>query len=416
MDAASEIKDKLNIEDVVGEYVQLKRAGRNYKGLSPFGNEKTPSFMVSPDKGIWHDFSTGKGGSIFGFIMEMEGVDFRGALEILARKAGVELKSYSSGDSKRKEKALEALSLAKNYYQHCLVSSSTALDYVKKRGISRQTLIDFGFGYSPSDGHRLADYLASKGVEVSTMQDTGLITKRTGSPFDMFRGRLMIPLGDAMGQTVGFTARQIVDDKESPKYINTPATLLYDKGRQVFGLAQAKEAIRKSGFVVIVEGNLDVTTSHQVGVKNVVAAAGTALTANHLKSLSRYANDLRICFDGDSAGQNATERAILLAISAQLKLSVIEIGNAKDPDELIQKSPDLWASAVSGPSIYGMDWLIERYAKQHDLDSADGKKQFSTIALKAVSGLDDAVEERALSTGNSPKTWHISNCSPAKNV
>jgi DNA primase len=394
MDAASEIKDKLNIEDVVGEYVQLKRSGRNYKGLSPFGNEKTPSFMVSPDKGIWHDFSSGKGGSIFGFIMEMEGVDFRGALEVLARKAGVELKNFQGNNSKKKDEGLAALSLAKNFYQHCLINSPETLAYVKKRGMSRQTLIDFGIGYSPSSGQGLTDYLLNKSVTPQTLQDTGLATRRYDKPFDMFRGRLMIPLSDAMGQTVGFTARQLDSDPDSPKYINTPATHLYDKGRQVFGLYQAKEAIRKSGFVVVVEGNLDVTSSHQHDVKNVVAAAGTAFTANHLKSLSRYSGDIRICFDGDSAGQNATERAVLMSIETQIKLSVIILpDDAKDPDELIQQSPEAWANAINNSVVYGIDWLINRYSSSQDLDSANGKKQFSTLALKAISGLEDAVEK-----------------------
>jgi DNA primase len=394
MDAASEIKDKLNIEDVVGEYVQLKRSGRNYKGLSPFGNEKTPSFMVSPDKGIWHDFSSGKGGSIFGFIMEMEGVDFRGALEILARKAGVELKSFQGNNSKKKDEGLSALSLAKNFYQHCLINSPETLAYVKKRGISRQTLIDFGIGYSPSGGQALTDYLLNKSVSAQTLQDVGLATRRYDKPFDMFRGRLLIPLSDALGQTVGFTARQLDNNPDSPKYINTPATHLYDKGRQVFGLFQAKEAIRKSGFVVVVEGNLDVTSSHQIDVKNVVAAAGTAFTTNHLKSLARYSGDIRICFDSDSAGQNATERAVLMSIETQIKLSVIILpDSAKDPDELIQTSPEAWANAINNSVVYGIDWLINKYATPQDLDSANGKKQFSTLALKAISGLEDAVEK-----------------------
>ena len=399
MDAVQDIKDKLSIEDVVAEYVQLKRAGRNFKGLSPFANEKTPSFVVSPEKQIWHDFSSGKGGDVFGFIMEVEGLDFKATLEHLARKAGVDLAQYrttktSTQDStQQKERLHRALELAATFYQRALTQNTQALEYVRnKRQFSKQTIIDFRLGYSPTGGKDLVMYLVNKSFTIDELKKTGLVASRGQDVFDMFRGRLMIPLCDQQGAVVGFTARQLTPDDNSPKYINTPATVLYDKGRQAYALHMAKEYIRKLGFVVIVEGNLDVIASHQAGVKNVVATAGTAMTQQHLKALKRFTGDIRLCFDGDSAGQNAAERAIDLANDAGVTLQMITIKGAKDPDELILKDPELWQAAINSPQ-YVVDWLIDRYSSQLDIQSAIGKRQLTDAVLKIIARLQDPVEQ-----------------------
>src|SRR5690606_5842603 len=249
MYAVTEVKAKLSIEDVVSEYVQLKRAGRNLKGLSPFTNEKTPSFMVSPEKQIWHDFSSGKGGDMFSFIQEVEGLDFKGSLELLARKAGVDLEQFKGsrrGGGKEKERLYEVLELAARFYQTQLKGSRTALEYLlKKRAFTKETILLFRLGYSPNTGDALYKFLLAKGFTEQEMTRACLITKRYRGPGDMFRGRVMVPLSDASGRVVGFTARLLADDPEAPKYINTPATLLYDKGRQVYGLHLAKDSIRK---------------------------------------------------------------------------------------------------------------------------------------------------------------------------
>ena len=283
-DAKEEVRARLNIEDVIGEYVQLKRAGRNLKGLSPFTDERTPSFMVSPEKQIWHDFSSGKGGDIFTFVMLVEGMDFRQALEHLARKSGVDLSLFSGGDgrtAKRRARAREALKLAANFYQQNLVKSSAALEYVvKKRRLNRQMIGDFIIGYAPDQGDVLTKALEKRGFSRRELADAGLVNRFGG---DLFRGRMMVALSDGSGEVVGFTGRIIRDDPRAPKYLNTPQTLLFDKSRHIFGLYQAKEAIRKSDAAVIVEGNLDVVSSHQAGVKNVVATAGTAMTLQHLE-------------------------------------------------------------------------------------------------------------------------------------
>lgn len=400
MDAVSDIKERLSIEDVVSEYVQLKRAGRNFKGLSPFTSEKSPSFVVSPEKQIWHDFSSGKGGDMFSFIMEVEGMDFKAALEHLARKAGVELEDYKSsaqksgGQPDQKKRLFDVIEHAVRFYQSQLIRHTEPLKYLReKRGYEKQTLLDFRFGYSPTGGRELTEYLFKKGYSADELKRAGLSTVRSGQLHDMFRGRVMIPLSDAQGRPVGFTARQLQEDKRYPKYINTPATLLYDKGRQLFGLSQAKEAIRKSGFAVVVEGNLDVVASHQAGIKNVVASAGTALTAYHLKDLKRFTGDVRISFDDDRAGQEAAARTIPLAQSlGGIDLSIISIPTGKDPDELIRENPKLWQEVVESPK-YMVDWLIERLAQSLDLKSAQGKRVLVEEILKIVRELKDSVEQ-----------------------
>jgi DNA primase len=398
MEAKEEIRSRLNIEDVIGEYVQLRRAGRNFKGFSPFSNEKTPSFMVSPEKHIWHDFSSNKGGDIFSFIMEVEGIEFRAAMELLARKAGVDLSKFEQkgdrGLSQKKERLYKLLTLAVNFYQHMLIKNQAALGYVfKKRGLSKQIVQQFGIGYAPNADTALLQFLLQKGYKEADVREAGLVTTRRGRPTDMFRGRMMVPLADGQGRTVGFTARLIDDQPNAPKYINTAQTLLYDKGRQVFGLHLAKEAIRKRDYAVIVEGNLDVVASHQAGVPQVVATAGTAMTEFHLRSLSRLTGNIRLAFDQDSAGIAATERAIGIASKLGLQLGIVSVPEGyKDPDELIQADPNAWLGAIEQPQD-AVEWLIDIYAKRFDLNTAEGKRHTTTKALEIIGQLLDPVEQ-----------------------
>ncbi len=398
MDAVTEVKSRLNIEDVISEYVQLKRAGRNFKGLSPFTNEKSPSFIVSPEKQIWHDFSSGKGGDIISFIEQVEGVDFKGALEQLARKAGVDLSQFrkevsSQTSIQQKERLYQAVNAAVGYYQVQLMKHNEPLKYLRQtRGYEKQTLLDFKFGYSPSGVKNLLNYLTGKGFSEQELLVAGLVVKRNNEVIDMFRSRIMIPLCDAQGRAVGFTARILKDDPQAPKYINTPSTVLYDKGRQLFGMHMAKEYVRKSGYVVVVEGNLDVVASHQAGVKQVVASAGTALTTFHLKTLQRFTGDVRVAFDDDRAGQEAAERTIPLAQTLGLELSMISIPEGKDPDELIKKDITLWGKTVSSP-VYMVDWLIEKIANTSDLSTAQGKRVFTSRVLDIIRQLKDNVEQ-----------------------
>lgn len=390
-DLKEEIKSRLAVEDVVGQYVELKRAGRNLKGRSPWGVDKTPSFMVSPEKGIWHDFSANKGGDIFTFVMEVEGIGFKEALEKLAAQAGVDITKYRGGDpniAKRKVRAKDALTLATKYYQACLIRNKPVCEYVfYKRNLNRSTVAEFKIGYSPASGKALLEVLKKRGFKTSELNDAGLLNQY-GS--DMFRDRMMVPFIDTNGNVIGYTARIL--GKGEPKYLNTPETILFNKSRFIFGLYHAKESIRRNGYVVIVEGNMDVISSHQAGVKEAVATSGTAMTEQHLKILSNLTSDIRLAYDGDAAGVKATERAIMLAGDLGINLTVIsDYHGAKDPDELIQKDPKLWQQAVE-ERVPAVDWLLNKYEENLNLRTAPGKKQYSDVALKLLSYVKDEVE------------------------
>lgn len=391
-DAKEEIRARLAVEDVVGQYIELKRAGRNFKGHSPWGTDKTPSFMVSPEKGIWHDFSSNKGGDIFTFVMEMEGITFREALEKLAQQAGVELKRYSGDDRKMAEykaRLYEALELATKYFQFCLTKNKAVMNYVfYKRNLNKNTVEKFRIGYAPKSGRALVDFLTKRGFTKKEIEDAGLVNRFGG---DLFKGRMTVPLMDVSGRVIGFTARIIEKDENSPKYLNTPETLLYNKGRHIFGLSQAKDAIRRSEFVVVVEGNMDVISSHQAGVCEAVATAGTAMTEMHLKSFSRMTNDIRLAYDGDEAGVRAAERAISMASKFGIYLSVIDdYHGCKDADELIQKDPKLWQAATQSyrPAL---EWLLEKYEGKFNLKTEKGFAEYATTAKELIDDVEDAV-------------------------
>ena len=396
--AMDEIRSRINIEDLASEYLELRRAGRNFKALSPWTNERTPSFIVSPEKQIWHDFSSGKGGDIFGFIMEVEGMTFRESLEFLARKAGVELQQFDNARSKqiaeKKKRLYEILNTSANIFQNALTRNEEAKNYVfKKRKLSQEIVREFRIGYAPNTSRGVVDFLLKKGFSQKDIEDAGM-TNRFGG--DIFRDRMVIALQDSTGAPVGFTGRILREVENAPKYLNTPQTLLYDKSSNVFGLPQAKNEIRKAGFAVVVEGNMDVISSHQAGVKNVVATAGTAMTVRHLKTISRFSNDIRLCFDADDAGVNATERAIALSQEAGVELSIISLdqsgGEAKDPDELIQIDVELWRKSIENPQP-AVEWVLDQYQKRLDIATAVGKKQFSNVSLKLVEKLSDPVEK-----------------------
>lgn len=393
-EAKEEIRARLPIEDVVSQYIELKRAGRTLKGRSPWGVDKTPSFMVSPEKGIWHDFSANKGGDIFSFIMEVEGITFREALEKLAAQAGVELKKYDKSDevnARLKMRAKEAIELACKYFQVCLARNKAVCEYVfYSRVLNRNTIVDFRVGYAPNSKNSLIEFLKKKGYSLQEAKEAGLVNRFDG---DLFKGRMMIPFLDAnTGEVIGFTGRII--EKGEPKYLNTPETRLFNKGRFIFGLSQAKEAIRKSNFVVIVEGNMDVISSHQAGVKEAVATSGTAMTENHLKILSRLTTDIRLAYDGDEAGVKAAERAIMLAGKIGISLSVISgYGKAKDPDELIKIDPKLWQKCVE-ERVPAVDWILKKYESKLNLMTGPGKKEYSDMAMKIISYIEDPVERK----------------------
>jgi DNA primase len=416
MDEVEEIKQRLDIADVVGGYVQLKQAGRNLKAPCPFHQEKTASFMVSPEKGIYHCFGCGEGGDIFSFVMKIEGLDFRGALELLARRAGVELKNTGGGANKAKDKdrLYDVLELAAKYYQATLVKNKAALDYVvKTRGLKRQTIQDFQIGYAPESWSAVTGFLLKKGFIAEELLKAGVAGQKPGntSIYDQSRGRVMFPICDGQGRPVGFTGR-VLDDS-LPKYLNTPQTALYDKSRVIYGLHLAKEAIRTNDEVVLVEGNMDVVASNQAGVKQVVAASGTALTSEQLKALSHLTKNVKLAFDADRAGLAATERAIPLAQKLGLTLFVVEITGAKDADELIAKDVKLWQKAIKdAPEI--REYWYRRSRAEFSIDnnpSGIQKIQFVKRMSNILRLYDDAeqtvfIEHIAAETHTPAQAFH----------
>jgi DNA primase len=397
MDEVAEVKSRLEITEVVGAYVPLKQAGRNLKAPCPFHQEKSASFMVSPEKGIYHCFGCGEGGDIFSFVMKMEGVDFRQALEMLARKAGVELvarKGENKEANRLRVRLLEAHELAVKYFQASLVQNKKALDYVvQSRKLTRDTVKTFQIGYAPDSWGALTDFLLKKGFSKRELLQGGLAGQKEGrdSIYDLFRGRIMFTIADREGRPVGFTGR-VLDDSV-PKYLNTPQTPLYDKSQVIFGLHLAKEAIRQADEVVLVEGNMDVIASHQAGVRQVVATSGTALTTEQLRTLSKLTKNVKLAFDADRAGLAATERAIELGQTLGLTLRMVELPSGiKDADELVQQDVELWKKAIVDAK-YIVDYLFDRFEHDYDLSTAVGKRGYADRLAANLRRLGDPVEQ-----------------------
>ncbi|HEX7259758.1 MAG TPA: DNA primase [Candidatus Saccharimonadia bacterium] len=397
MNDVEQVKERLDVAEVIGGYIPLKQAGRNLKAPCPFHQEKSASFMVSPEKGIWHCFGCNAGGDIITFVMQYEGLEFRDALALLAGKAGIELKERTpaSQQAKQEQKRLhEALNWAVKYYQQSLVQNPSALEYAtKRRHLRRQTIQDFQIGYAPDDWNALGQFLLKKKFTPIELLKAGLAGQKTGRStiYDLYRGRLMFTICDASGAPVGFTGR-VLDEEQLPKYLNTPQTELYDKSRIIFGLHLAKDAIRTSNEVVIVEGNMDVVASHQAGVKQVVAVSGTALTLDQLKVLGRLTKNIKICFDADAAGLRATERAIELSQKLGLTLSMVRLPEGKDPDDLIQKDVQAWEKAIA-EAEYVVDYLFSQIETAYDLTTATGKRQYSDRIAASLRRLADPVEQ-----------------------
>lgn len=397
MNDVEQVKERLDVAEVIGGYIPLKQAGRNLKASCPFHQEKSASFMVSPEKGIWHCFGCHAGGDIITFVMQYEGVEFRDALQLLARKAGIELKDRSpvNAEAKKEQKRSgEALNLAVKYFQRSLVENPSALEYaVKRRHLRRQTIVDFQIGYAPDDWNALGQFLLKKKFTPYELIKAGLVGQKSGSStiYDLYRGRLMFTICDADGAPVGFTGR-VLDDDQMPKYLNTPQTSLYDKSRIIFGLHLAKPAIREYDEVVIVEGNMDVVASHQAGVKQVVAVSGTAFTLDQLKVLGRLTKNIKICFDADAAGLRATERAIELSQRLGVTLSMVRLPDGKDPDDLIQKDVQSWRDAIADAE-YVVDYLFTQAEEIYDLSTITEKRQYSERIAASLQRLADPVEQ-----------------------
>ncbi|HEX2193407.1 MAG TPA: DNA primase [Candidatus Limnocylindria bacterium] len=394
---AAEIKSKLPVIDVVGETVALKRAGSAYKGLCPFHSEKTPSFVVSPDRETWHCFGCGEGGDIFTFLMRRDGVDFRDALARLAERAGVELSERTAKEDRRKRRLREALEAAVAWYREVFLQAhqaQRARDYLAERGLSVETLERFAIGYAPNTWDAMTRRLIGRGFTNEELIGAGLASpSNRGGVVDKFRGRIIIPIRDASGRAVGLGGR-IMPGADGPKYLNSPAGPLFDKSRTLFGIDLAKNAIRREKLAVIVEGYTDVMAAHQAGFANVVASLGTALTAGQVELATRYADAVALAYDVDLAGEVATQRGLLEELGPDQSVSkvrVVRIPAGKDPDELIRTDPGAWRTAVANakPAI---EYFIERTANEVGLDSVAGKRDVTGRVLAVLKRVGDPIE------------------------
>ncbi|MDP3741344.1 MAG: DNA primase [bacterium] len=398
---SEEIKEKINLADLVGEYVSLKKAGTNYRGLCPFHSEKTASFMVSPAKQIWHCFGCGLGGDVFEFIKQIEAVEFPEALRILAQRAGVVLRAPTVTHQKeqdQKKVLYEINDLAARFYAQILARSSvaaTAREYLRQRGLKPETIAAWQLGYSPDDFHTFENFIIKKGFQKKEAHAAGLLVqKEDGNFFDRFHGRVMFPLFDAHGRVVGFTGRLIVESQGAGKYINSPETLIYNKSQLIYGLHLAKNEIRLKDQAVVVEGQVDVITPHQAGFKNVVASSGTALTTFQLETLKRFTKNIAFAFDVDEAGLQATRRGVELALHAGFNVKIIKISKtvAKDPDELVRKDPTLWTAAVVNAQNF-LDFYFESiFAKMSEELTSQDKKQAVAEILPLLSLLPESID------------------------
>ncbi len=342
-DSVQRIKEKLSIIDVISPYVELHKAGKNFKGKSPFTTEKTPSFYVSPDRGMYYCFSSSQGGDMFTFVEKMEGVDFKGALKILADKAGVELVPEDPKKRDLRDTLYQILEDATKFFEMTLVKTDDALAYLKKREVHDETISKWRIGYAPNDWRQLREFLAAKGYDDNLMLQAGLVKQadQGKQPYDVFRDRIMFPIMDSSGRVIGFSGRVLSKDSEAPKYVNSPETMLFNKSEALYGYDKAKHGIHKLDFSLIVEGQFDVVLSHQAGYKNAVAVSGTALTPEHVSLLQRLSNRVVLALDADRAGVAAVKRAAELMLARGIDLKVARLHGGKDPADLVAEDPNL---------------------------------------------------------------------------
>ncbi len=394
MDSVQEIKSRLSIVDVVSNYVQVKKAGRNFKACCPFHSEKTPSFIISPERQFAWCYGCQNGGDIFKIVQLLEGVDFKESLKILADKAGVELPQNFSGGVKKekKDKLIEINEEARDFFIEELKQKPEAEKYLAGRGLKSETVEEWGIGFAPNGYENLFPKLEKKFEKKDVVESGVAGLREMGSEqlFDKFRNRVMFPIENHQGRVVAFTGR-VLDDSE-PKYLNSPESPVFTKGNILFGFAKAREAMRKSKFAVLVEGQLDVISTHQAGFENVVASSGTALTEMHLKSLKNLVERVVFCFDADSAGVDSTVRSLEIAAALDLdvKVAILPEG-AKDPDEAIQKDPQIFEATITD-AVSPLEFFLKKVFVNANLDEVSEKKKIVRGLLSYAQKLASAVE------------------------
>jgi DNA primase len=388
-----QIKSKLSIVDVLGSYIKLTKAGGSYKALCPFHNEKSPSFNVSPSRDAYYCFGCNRGGDIFTFVGEIEGLDFPGTLRLLAERAGVELKRENVEARSERDRLLAVMEEATNFYEEHLAKNSAVGEYLTGRGLEAKTIQNFRIGFAPLEWRLLSDHLKTKGFHDEEIERAGLTKSPEGEkrPYDRFRGRVMFPIFDGSGRVVAFSGRvfghqQNQDGTDVAKYINSPETPLYNKSAILFGYDRAKVAIRKQNFAILVEGQMDLIMSHQAGSENTVAVSGTALTEQHLGLIKRLTDNLVFAFDADEAGLHATARAFQMALGLGMSVRVAAIPDGKDPADYILKTKDTPEGSAGSWSkvIAEAKHIVDFYISVLSDASSDQRKFRQEVELKVL--------------------------------
>ena len=385
------------IEDVVGQYVTLKRSGANMFGLCPFHGEKTASFSVAPDKGIYYCFGCHKGGGVINFMMELEGLSYPDAVRNLAARVGMEVPEDEQYQSRyRQQERLWALHKEAARFFHSQLYApvgKAALDYALGRGMTKSVLTKFGVGYAPDSWDSMVKAMKAKGYTEEELKESGLVTvsQKNGNLFDRFRDRLMFPIIDVRGNVIGFGGRIIKNDKDAAKYLNSPETIIFNKRKNLFGLNLAKKS--KAGYLILVEGNIDVVALHQFGFDNAIASLGTSLTEEQAALMTRYADQIVLIYDGDKAGQNATQRAIPILEKAGLQVKVLQIRDAKDPDEYLHKfGADKFRLLLEGSSNR-VEYQLNAIRGQYDLNVDEERVKYLQASAALISTLQSPVQQ-----------------------
>ncbi len=359
MSPVEQIKDRLSVAEVLGSYIELVPAGANFKAKCPFHNEKTPSFFISPERGTYYCFGCNAKGDIFTFVEQFEGLDFKGALKTLAERAGVELVASRSAETSVRDRIYETLEAATKVFQEKLESNSEARAYLVGRGLTDKTIAEWRLGFAPNEWREIKTALGAKGFSESELEQAGLIKRTDAASYDRFRGRIMFPLFDSSGRVVAFTGRTLSSDKDVAKYLNSPETEVFSKSRLLYGFHKAKLTARKFGYIVFVEGQMDLLHCHQAGFTNTVAVSGTALTEEHLRMIKRLTNKVLMAFDGDAAGFKAAAKAHTLALALQMEVKVARPTDGKDAADVIMSAgAEAW-KAVLRDSVHLIDRQLE---------------------------------------------------------
>lgn len=390
-----EIKSKLDIVEVLSGYIKVSKAGANFRALCPFHHEKSPSFMISPARQIWHCFGCNEGGDIFKFVMKIEGVEFGDALRNLAHRAGVILKREDPQIRTERGLLMDVCRAAMEYFKKNLEQNKEVQEYLKKRGLKKETIEEFKIGYSTDAWDGLLKFLNAKNFKSQDIEKAGLAVKSEKSVngyFDRFRDRVMFPIANSNGDIIGFGGRIFHDKENEAKYVNSPQTLIYDKSKVLYGFDKAKMEIRKDNFTILVEGYMDLIMSHQAGAKNTVAVSGTALTRDHLHILRRLSDNICTCFDMDNAGDKATKRAIDMALSEEFNVKVITVPSGKDPADFVLEYPDEWTGQVQKAQDF-MDFYFDNIFSRYDKNSAEGKKNISRTLLSQIKKMRNKIEQ-----------------------